>query len=316
MSVPEIQTAQLKDAIVSETTTRGLVTQYYELTKPGITQMVALTTLAGFYLAIPTDLITFAASTSNWLIFLATMVGTILISGGSCVFNHILERESDARMRRTASRPIPSGAISLRQAVIYGGILTLSGAALIATVNMVTLALAVLTWLSYVVVYTPLKKKTSIALLVGGIPGALPFAGGWTAMSGSLDLVAWSLFAILFFWQLPHFLALSWMYKTDYKEGGFVMRAINEPTGRIVGVQMIVTSALTLCSAMLPTVLGVTGMLYAVGAAALGLWLTVASVQFMQQRDHPSARRVLLTSYAVLMGIIVLMFVDKVGVIS
>jgi protoheme IX farnesyltransferase len=244
------------------------------------------------------------------------MLGTILISGGSCVFNHIMEREADARMRRTASRPLPSGAITLTQAIVYGSVLTLTGAALIATVNMVTLALAVATWLSYVVVYTPLKKKTSVALLVGGIPGALPFAGGWTSMSGTIDSVAIALFAILFFWQLPHFLALSWMYKNDYKDGGFVMRAINEPTGKVVGIQMIATSVLLLLSALVPTLLGVTGWLYAVGATVFGLWLTVMSVKFMFQRDQPSARRVLLTSYAVLMGIIVLMFVDKVGSIS
>jgi protoheme IX farnesyltransferase len=315
MSVPETQTAAMAEA-VTDTAARSIVTQYYELTKPGITQMVALTTLAGFYLAIPTDLLTFAAVPKNWFTFLATMIGTILVSGGSCVFNHIMERDADARMKRTATRPIPSGAVTLTQAYVFGSVLTLVGLALISTVNMLTLALAVATWLSYVAVYTPLKKKTSIALLVGGIPGALPFAGGWTAMSNSFDVVALTLFAILFFWQLPHFLALSWMYRSDYREGGFVMRAINEPSGKVVGVQMIVTSVLTLASAVMPTILGTTGMLYAIGAGALGLWLTVASVQFLQRRDHTSARRVLLTSYAVLMGIIILMFVDKAHIIS
>lgn len=315
MSRPDTQAAAITE-VVEGAPSRSILRHYYELTKPGITQMVALTTLAGFYLAIPTDLLTFAADASNWYLFLATMIGTILVSGGSCVYNHIYERDADAKMKRTATRPLPSGAITLTQAYVFGGMLTLVGLALIATVNMLTLALAVATWLSYVVIYTPLKKKTSIALLVGGIPGALPFAGGWTAMSNAFDAVAVTLFAILFFWQLPHFLALSWMYRSDYSEGGFVMRSINEPTGKAVGVQMVVTSVLTLASAVIPTVLGVTGMLYAIGAGALGLWLTGKSIQFLQRRDHASARHVLLTSYAVLMGIIILMFVDKAHLIS
>lgn len=315
MSRPETQAAAIND-VVETSASRSLLKQYYELTKPGITQMVALTSLAGFYLAIPTDLLTFAADAHNWYLFVATMIGTILVSGGSCVYNHILERDADAKMKRTATRPLPSGAITVPQAYLYGALLTIVGLALISTVNMFTFWLAVATWLSYVVIYTPLKKKTSIALLIGGVPGALPFAGGWTAMSNSFDAMAWTLFAILFFWQLPHFLALSWMYRADYSEGGFVMRSINEPTGKVVGVQMIVTSVLTMISAVVPTMLGATGMLYAIGAGVLGLWLTGKSIQFMQRRDHASARHVLLTSYAVLMGIIILMFVDKAHLLS
>jgi len=314
MSTPESRAAAIdREVPVLADVAPGLLRQYYELTKPGITQMVALTTLAGFYLAIPTDLITFAASAANWILFSATMIGTVLISAGSCVFNHVLERENDARMKRTSTRPIPSGAVSVGQAVAFGSLLSIAGAALLATVNPLTFWLAIATWLIYVVVYTPLKRKTTVALLIGGIPGALPFAGGWTAVSGSLDPAAMVLFLILFWWQLPHFLALSWMYRSDYSEGGFVMTAIHDEHGRSVALQMIVTSVLTLASAVALTAVGATGALYLVGAGTLGAWLLFESIRFGRSRDHRAARRVLLTSYAVLMGIVALIFVDKVG---
>ena len=314
MNTPEQQVAAIEQEIpVVADVQPGVLRNYYELTKPGITQMVVLTTLAGFYLAIPTDILTFAKSAANWVLFLSTMIGTVAISAGSCVFNHILERKNDARMKRTASRPIPSGAITIKQAAAFGIVLTLVGAALLATVNPLTFWLAVITWLTYVVVYTPLKRRSTTALLVGGIPGALPFAGGWTAVTGTMDAPAMALFAILFFWQLPHFLALSWMYRSDYAEGGFVMSAIDDTTGRSVGIQMVATSLLTLGAAVLPTVLEVTGGLYLAGASLLGIWLVIESARFIARRDHRSARRVLLTSYAVLMGIVALIFVDKAG---
>jgi heme o synthase len=284
---------------------------YYELTKPGITQMVVLTTLAGFYLAIPTDIVAFASSVQNWMLFLASLFGTVMVSAGACVYNHIVEREEDARMKRTASRPLPNGSVSVRSAAIFGLVLTMAGLALLSAVSALMVALAVTTWLSYVALYTPLKKRTAWALVVGGIPGALPFAAGWIALSGTIDAPSIALFTILFFWQLPHFLALSWMYKADYASGGFVMTAIGDETGRKVAWQLIVTSVLTLASAVVPTLLGMTEMLYVTGAVILGLWMVVESVLFLRRPDRRTARRVLLTSYAFLMGVIVLMIVDK-----
>lgn len=301
---------------VSQDVAQPLVAQhplrhFYELTKPGITQMVALTGLAGFYLAIPTDLMTYAASPEHWILFLCAMMGIVFLSSGSSVINHVLERDHDRKMKRTAMRPLPSGAISMPVAVTFGIVLTLAGILLLWNVNELTCLLGVITWMTYVVVYTPLKRKTTLALLIGGIPGALPFAGGWTAVTGTMDLMAWVLFAILFLWQLPHFLALSWMYRTDYAEGGFVMSAISDTTGATVGWQTVVSSVLTMVAALLPTVLGAAGWLYGAGALALGVWLTVESLRMYRLRDHRSARRVLLTSYAVLMGLVMLLLVDK-----
>lgn len=282
---------------------------YYELTKPGISKMVMMTTLAGYHLALPSTTSLF--STSQAVHLAATMFGTLLISSGSCVVNHILERDVDARMKRTAKRPIPSGAVSVRSASVFAAVLSLAGAALLFSVNTLTFWLAIATWLSYVMVYTPMKTRSSLAVIIGGVPGALPFMGGWTAVTGTADVMAWVLFAILFFWQLPHFYALSWMYRTDYREGGMVLRAITDDSGKTLALQMTLTSALLLGSAVLPTVLGVTGTVYLVGVMGLGLWLTFQSALFFRTPEASSARKVLLTSYAVLMGIVVLMFLDK-----
>lgn len=289
----------------------SILKHYYELTKPGISQMVGLSTLAGYYLAVQGDLAVYVASTAHWMHFLATMIGTVALSSGSCVVNHIMERDVDGRMKRTASRPLPTGIISISHATIFATILTVVGAALLATTNMLTFALAIATWLSYVAVYTPMKTRSSLAVIVGGIPGALPFAGGWTAVRGTMDPIAWALFAILFFWQLPHFYALSWMYRSDYRAGGFVLRAIRDESGRTLGIQMTITSVLTLVAITVPTILGATGWLYLVGSVVLGLWLTAESALFVRRADASAARRVLLTSYAVLMGVILLMFLDK-----
>lgn len=294
-----------------EGTSQSVLRQYYELTKPGISQMVALSTLAGYYLAIPSDAVSYIASASNWMHFGATMIGTLAISSGSCVVNHIMERDADARMRRTAQRPIPSGAITIGAASMFAGVLTLGGALLLSTVNMLTFWLAILTWVTYVAVYTPMKSRSTLAVLVGGIPGALPFAGGWTAVRGTFDPIAWVLFGILFLWQLPHFYALSWMYRADYREGGFALRAVRDNNGKTLAMQTIATSVLTAVACIIPTLMGYTGLLYAVGVSILGGWLVFESIRFWQQPETGPARRVLLTSYAVLMGVVVLIFLDK-----
>ncbi|MBM4178870.1 MAG: protoheme IX farnesyltransferase [Ignavibacteria bacterium] len=287
----------------------SLILQYYELTKPGISKMVMMTTLAGYYLAIPQSSSLFDFGIASNLA--VAILGTLLISSGSCVANHIIERDVDARMKRTSVRPIPSGAVSVRSAVVFSALLSIMGAVLLSYVNTLTLVLALITWVVYVLVYTPMKTRSSLAVIVGGIPGALPFMGGWTAQTGTLDPMAWILFAILFFWQLPHFYALSWMYRNDYREGGMALRAIDDESGKTLAVQMIATSVLTLLASLVPTMLQSTGMLYAAGAGVLGLYLTFQSFVFYRRPDTVSARRVLLSSYAVLMGIIILMFIDK-----
>lgn len=299
---------------VALTQAPSIVREYYELTKPGITQMVAMTTVTGYYLAIPTDVATYASSPQHWINFLATTIGAVLISGGSCVFNHVMERDSDALMKRTASRPLPTGSITPVAALMFGTVISVLGAVLLATTNMLTFMLALATWLSYVVVYTPLKSRTSFAMLIGGLPGALPFAGGWVAVRGEFDAMALALFAILFFWQMPHFLALGWMYRTDYLAGGLALRALHDHTGATASWQMIMYSIALIGALIVPTIIGTTGIVYGIGSVALGLWLVVETIQFRSRRTVPAARRVLLTSYAVLMGALVLMVIDKASI--
>lgn len=320
MSMPETTTIHATDTSVAEvvvatetdaTSTPSVLRGYYELTKPGISQMVALSTLAGYYLAVPGSVLTYMSDMSNAVHLVATMAGTLAISSGSCAINHVLEREDDARMKRTATRPIPSGVISPVAATVFGVALTLGGAALLWTINPLTFLLAIITWVSYIAIYTPMKKRSSLAVLVGGIPGALPFAGGWTAVQGTLDAPAIALFAILFFWQLPHFYALSWMYRADYRTAGFVLRSLRDEAHTTLGRQMVLTSALTMVAALVPTLLGTTGWLYGAGSLLLGGWLVFESIRFLKSGEHSAARRVLLTSYAVLMGVFVLMFLDK-----
>lgn len=302
-------TVELNNDVASQ---QSIVQSYYELTKPGITQMVAMTTFVGLYLAIPTGIVEYLSVAQNWYVVFATMIGTIAISSGSCVVNHVLERDTDARMKRTQNRPIPAGIISARSATVFGVVLTLVGAGLLSTVNLLTFWLAVATWVSYVVVYTPMKKSTSLAVIVGGIPGALPFAGGWTAVDNRFGMEALALFAILFFWQMPHFYALSWMYKSDYKDGGVVLRSADETQATTIGYQMMLWSVFFALACLAPTVLGLTGWMYGILATAFGVWLSVASVLFIRTGTHAAARKVLLTSYAVLVGVLILMLVDKV----
>jgi len=284
---------------------------YYELTKPGITQMVAFTTLTGYYLGIQGGLSDYAAQGSHWIHFLLTMFGTVLISAGSCVFNQIVERNADARMKRTAKRPIPAGTISVREAVIFGSVLSVIGLALLSQVNILTCVLAAATWVLYVLVYTPMKTKSTWSLLVGSIPGALPFAGGWTAIRGTMDPAAYALFAILFMWQIPHFLALSWMYRSDYIEGGFALEAVRDESGSVVARQTLISSILTAVACVMPFFVGAAGWLFLIGSSLQGAWLTFEAVKFTRTKDHASARKVLLTSYAVLMGVMALLFLDK-----
>lgn len=302
------ETAQCESVMVER---RGSVVRaYYELTKPGITQMVVLTAAAGYYLAVGDN--HYFTSVGNILRFLLAMVGTALISAGSCALNQYLERQDDARMNRTKSRPIPTGIISPTQALLFGCVLSVAGALALATINTLTLVLAIATHLSYIAFYTPLKKRSWLAMLVGGVPGALPAMGGWTAYSGSIDGGAWILFAIMFVWQMPHFLALAIMYRNDYIGGGFVLLG-NETNGKTrSAIHALVYAIILLPLSVALTLVGVTGMLYLSGAIVLSGLFIYEAYKVVGDASVANARRMLLTSYAFLMGIFLFMFVDKV----
>ncbi|MBR9978152.1 MAG: heme o synthase [Bacteroidetes bacterium] len=287
--------------------TRHALAAWYELTKPGITLMVVISAAAGFYLALPRDFLTLDYA----LLFMLTIVGTALVSAGSCVLNHVIEHNYDREMKRTMFRPIPSGVIRRSSAAWYGVILAVAGLGILLAAHPLTAALAALTVFLYLGVYTPMKRSTQLATLFGGIPGALPPLGGYATVSGQIGIEAMVLFMILFLWQMPHFLSLAWMYRRDYERGGFPMLTVLDGSGMIVARHIVTYSLLLLLFSLLLTMLSVTGVVYFAGALVLGTIFVATGVRFFIERSNSNARRVLLSSYFYLLALITLMFIDK-----
>lgn len=286
---------------------RETLSAYYELTKPGITLMVVISTAAGFYLALPRDFLTLEYA----LLFVLTVVGTAFVSAGSCVLNHVMEHRHDGEMKRTMFRPIPSGKIRPAAAALFGAGLAAAGLALLAWAQPLTAVLAAITFALYLGVYTPMKRRTQLATLVGGIPGALPPLGGYATISGHIGIEAFVLFMILFLWQMPHFLSLAWMYRKDYERGGFPMLTVLDGSGIVVARHIVVYTLMLLLFSLLLTVIAVTGVIYFAGALLLGAAFVAAGVRFFLDRSNSNARAVLLSSYFYLLALITLMFIDK-----
>ncbi len=283
---------------------------YYELTKPGITKMVVLTASAGYFLAVESPL-AFFAQVGNIVHFLFTILGTTMVAAGSCAINHFIERDYDRMMKRTARRPLPSGKLLPMEALIYGLALCILGIGLLCFINMTTVLLALITLVGYVAVYTPMKTRTELNTLVGAVPGALPAMGGWVAVSGDVTLGSLAMFAIVFFWQLPHFLSLSWMYRQDYAVPGFKMLAVRDESGTIVARHVVLYTICLAAAVIMPFVLGATGIVYAVGSVLLVGYMLMNALRFTREVSSPNARKVLLSSYVFLLGVIILMFADK-----
>ncbi len=284
---------------------------FYELTKPGITKMVVLSASAGYYLAVPMGAAEYFSSPQNIFHAVLAVIGTTLVSGGSCALNHFMEREYDADMNRTKRRPLPSGKLVPAEALIFGTFLSVIGLLMLAFVNIPTLLLAVATLVSYIAVYTPMKRVTSLSTLVGAIPGALPALGGWVAVRGTADAPGLVLFLVLFFWQIPHFLALSWMYREDYAEGGFPMLSVTDPTGVLVARQTLIYIAALVPISLMLTALQETGLIYFAGVLVVSGIFLYHGIRFLKSASKLHARKVLLSSYAFLLGVIVLVFADK-----
>jgi len=232
---------------------------YIALTKPDVSFLVLMTTAAGYYMG--------ARGLVSWLHMSHVIIGTLLIAGGTAALNHYLERESDRYMRRTASRPLPSGVLRPGRALAFGVTLAIAGAAdLYFAAGALASGLGVLTCLSYLLAYTPLKKRTVWATFVGAFPGAIPPMIGWVAATGSLDRGAWLLFGILFLWQFPHFYAISWMYREDYARAGIMMLPVVDREGTRTFRQIILYAAALVGVSLLPAVLGLAGIVYFFGA--------------------------------------------------
>lgn len=287
---------------------RMLAADLVELTKPRIALMVALTAATGFVMASP------GALGGMGLALLAhAVVGTALVAAGAGALNQVVEREVDARMRRTANRPIPGGRVDPDIALLWGVLLAVVGMGwLAAAVNLLTAMLAGLTLAGYVFVYTPMKRLSSLATVVGAVPGAVPPMMGWTAARDALEPGAWVLFGILFLWQLPHFLSIAWMFRRDYAAGGLPMLPVSDPDGRRTGRQAVLYAAALVPVALLPSVLGLTGLVYFAGALALSTAFLAAAVVFARARTDAAARRLLLVSVLYLPAILAVMLVDRV----
>ena len=286
---------------------------YIELTKPGITRMIVLTAAVGYYLAIDMHFEEFFSSANLIIHFMLAMTGTMLTSAGSCVLNNVMEVDFDKSMKRTAKRALPSGIITQQSALIYGLVLSVIGASILFIwINNLTAILSVITIVSYVLLYTPLKRKTKLSLYAGTLPGALPALGGWTAYTNSIDLQGLLLFAVLLFWQIPHFLALAWIYRVDYEQAGFKMHTEGgENTAKSIALLSIMYALFGSIAALLLWKYASLGFVYGIGVIALSLFFFYACLAFLKHKDGKSAKLQLYVSYAYLSGIFLLVFVNK-----
>ena len=265
------------------------VSAYLELTKPRITFLIVLTAAAGFCLGSPGGV--------DYRLLLISMLGIALLASGVSTLNQYMERDLDALMRRTAMRPLPAGKLVPYEALLFGCALTILAEIYLAVlVNPLTALLGLFVIFGYVFVYTPLKTRTSLSTVAGAFPGAVPPLIGWAAARGQLDVSAWVLFAILFLWQFPHFLAIAWMYREDYGRAGILMLPVVEPDGRVTGQQIVLYTVMLLPVSLLPTMLGVSGQLYFYGALVLGLLFLASSVRAALSKSNQHARQLLLAS--------------------
>ena len=285
--------------------TTGRAGDYVTLAKPRLNMLVVATTLAGYYMAGPLR--------ADWLVLVHTLVGTTLVASGASAFNQLMEIEADGLMRRTKLRPLPTGRLTPRQAGIFGLLLSLAGIAELAFgVNLLTSVVATVTLLTYTVFYTPLKRRTSLATVVGGIPGALPPIIGWVAVRNSLSIEAWILFGIVFLWQMPHFLAIAWMYREDYKRAGFPLLPIVEPDGASTGRQALIYAAALLPLSLAPTAVAMTGNVYLTGAGIMSALFLALAARFAWDRTTTSARRLFFGSIMYLPLLWILMVLNRV----
>ncbi len=292
--------------LVGRSGLRVRATALLELTKPGITRMVLVTAAASFYLA---------SASVDLLAMLHTLIGIALAASGSGALNQLLERDADAAMERTANRPLPTGRVTATEATVFGASLAVAGISwLLVFVNPLSAVLVAISLISYLFLYTPLKRRTWLATLVGAVPGALPILAGWTGAGGALDAHAWTLFGILFLWQMPHFFALAWIYRDDYARGGFRMLTASDRTGARTAWHIVTYSVALLAASLLPAWLGLAGDIYLIGAAALGAAFLGLGLALVAERSERRAWRLFFGSVTYLPALLVLMVIDKAAI--
>jgi len=276
---------------------------YWELAKPRILLMVLVTTSLGFFLG--------ARGIDSVLHLCLTLLGVGCATGGAAMLNNYLERDLDGKMVRTRGRALPAGLVEPHRALTLGVGLVLFGVLLLAwKVNLLTGFLVLLAGFLYVLVYTPLKRITWLNTSFGAIPGAIPPMAGWVAATDRLDPGAWVLFAILFAWQHPHFYAIAWIFREDYRAAGFKMLPVVEPSGKRMFRQTIVFSILLLAVSLLPTIVGVTGKSYFCGALLGGVFILLVAIRFAREREMVDARRLLKATILYLPALLLLITLD------
>jgi protoheme IX farnesyltransferase len=274
------------------------------LTKTGITAMVAVSTAAGMLLA--------RDGVSRPALWVHTLLGTALVAAAASALNQVVEREQDGLMRRTAQRPLPAGRLQPDVALLCAAILGTAGLVELALgANLLAAALAGATLVGYVGVYTPLKRVSSLSTIVGAVPGAVPPMIGWAAVRGTLDPGAWALFALLFFWQMPHFLSIAWLYRSDYARGGFPMLSVNDPDGLRTSRQALLYCAALVPVSLLPAAFGLVGGIYFFGALAAGAWFFASSAAFALDRSAATAKRLMLVSVFYLPVVLTALAADR-----
>jgi heme o synthase len=282
---------------------------YWALTKPDINLLIAITVFAGFCLARPTSSSSFPIG-----VLINSLLGTMLVAGGSGALNQYIERHFDAQMRRTARRPLAAGQVEPHHALCFGMVLSATGALYLAFgVNLLASLLAIATLICYLVLYTPLKRKTPLCTIVGALAGAAPPLIGWAAASGGLSAGAWMLYAMLFLWQFPHFMAIAWMYREDYDRAGYLVLPRGEGASRFMAWQSLLPFVVLIPLTLIPTLLGYAGLTYAVAALFLNASFLYWAVRLILEKSNFVARRLLTASIIYLPMVFLIMLLDKNG---
>jgi len=285
--------------------TASVAADFLELTKPRIVMLVLVTTLAGYYMGSP--------ATPDLFLLLNTLVGTGLSAAGALALNQYLERAEDARMERTRRRPLPDGRLLPIDAVLFGSMLTIAGIAyLVAAVNPVSAAVTAATVLTYLFAYTPMKRHSAFCTVIGAVPGALPPVTGWAAATGHLGVGAAILFGIMFFWQLPHSLAIAWIYRDDYARAGTRLLPTVEPGGGSTVRQIVVNAMALLAVGLLPTLVGIAGWAYFLIALAMGGWLLSDAIRAAAPLTLQGTRRLLHTTFFYVPVVLLAMALDRI----
>jgi heme o synthase len=285
----------------------SVLADYCALTKPDVNLLILITTAAGFCLARTMQFVSFPV-----LLLIHTLLGTLLIASGTATLNQYVECQFDAQMRRTKRRPLAAGRIEPARALWFGIALSVSGAVyLAAAVNLLVSLLAVLTLLSYLLIYTPLKRRTPLCTLVGAFPGAAPPLIGWAAASGTLSLEAWLLYGLVFLWQFPHFMAIAWMYREDYARAGYLVLPHGDRRNSLMGLQAVLPSLGLIALSFVPMLLGKAGPFYTAGALFFSICFLGYGLRLALHRTNIAARRLLLASIVYLPVVFALLVLDR-----